>query len=788
MKANKSGECHERMLVMRSDFEKYISLDGDWELFYEENRKLPSGTEFGTLSSLKLSTFARVSAKVPGNFEIDLMRAGVIGDVFYGENPLAAQKRENLHLWYARTFEVEDTKKQRLVFEGLDTFADIYLNGVLIGSADNMLIAHAFSAESLTVGQNEVVVHIKPVFSESRKHPIGAGSFVHLRYNAESLAVRKAAHTFGWDIMPRILSGGIWRSVRLETVREERIEEIYLRTSALYATRAVMRLYYQTALSGDFAYEYTLKVEGVCKDSRFEKEIRLWNASGTEHIDIPCPYLWWTKDLGGQDLYAVTATLSHGGEVIDRVSFRTGVRIFELKRTSLAGENGEFCFYINREPLFVRGTNWVPMDALHSRDRERLPRALALLGDSGCNMVRFWGGNVYEDASVYEYCDENGIAVWQDFGMGCATYPMDDRTCESLEREAEAVVKKYRHHACLALWAGDNECDEAALFWRRQGVDPNRNILTRRIIPSVLARHDPERAYLPSSPYIDSVAYESGRADHTPEKHLWGPRDYFKSDFYTASDASFASETGYHGCPAPDSIAKFISPERMWPWQSNPEWQIHATCMELGEDAQYAFRLPLMAKQIKVLFAEEPQTLDRFARTSQASQAEAMKFFIERFRSGKWKRTGMIWWNLIDGWPQFSDAVVDYYYARKLAYDVIKRSQQTVCLMFREPTDGRLELVGANESLEDVTVSYRVTDLKTGVTVCAGSTLLAKNGAQTVAFTDHLTDGMHFYVMEWMSKKHSGKNYYVSAEAPYSFDEYEAFMKESGMWKADFLA
>ncbi len=772
---------------MRSDFEKYISLDGDWELFYEENKKLPRGAEYGTVGTLRLSTFARVDANIPGNFEIDLMRAGVIGDIFYAENPLEAQKRENLHLWYARTFEIADTKKQTLVFEGLDTFADIYLNGILIGSADNMLIAHEFPAKSLTVGQNEIVVHIKPVFSESRKHPVGAGSFVHLRYNAESLAVRKAAHTFGWDIMPRILSGGIWRSVRLETVREERIEEIYLRTSALYQTKAVMRLYYQTALTGDFAYEYTLRVEGVCKDSRFEKEIRLWNASGTEHIDIPSPYLWWTKDLGEQDLYAVTATLLRGDEIIDRVSFRTGVRIFELKRTSLADENGEFCFYINREPLFVRGTNWVPMDALHSRDKERLGRAMALLGDSGCNMVRFWGGNVYEDESVYEYCDENGIAVWQDFAMGCATYPMDAHMCRNLEKEVTAVVKKYRHHACLALWAGDNECDEAALFWRRCGVDPNRNILTRKVIPSVLARHDPERVYIPSSPYIDSVAYESGRADHTPEKHLWGPRDYFKSEFYTTSDASFASETGYHGCPAPDSMAKFLSPERMWPWQSNPEWQLHATCMELGEDAQYAFRIPLMANQIKVLFGEEPQSLDRFARTSQASQAEAMKFFVERFRSGKWKRTGIIWWNLLDGWPQFSDAVTDYYYAKKLAYYVIKRSQQPICLMFREPRDGKLELVGANEYREDVRISYRVRDLKTGAIACAGTALLEKNSAQTVDFTDHLADGMHFYVMEWESGKHSGRNYYVSAEAPYSFDEYNGFMHESGMWEADFL-
>ena len=770
-----------------SDFEKTISLDGDWELFYAENKELPSDVSYRTIAALRLSTFSHVPAKVPGNFELDLMRAGIIEDVFFGENPLLAQKRENLHLWYARTFEADTKKKQKLVFEGLDTYADIYLNGIPLGSTDNMFIAHEFPADNILCEANELVIHIKPVFTESRKHPIGAGSFVHLRYNAESLSVRKAAHTFGWDIMPRILSGGIWRSVKLTEVREEYLEEIYLRTAAIKKTKAVMRLYYQAALKGDFAHEYALKIEGTCKDSRFEKTIRLWNASGTDHFDVESPYLWWTKDLGEPNLYAVSATLVHGEEIIDRVTFRTGIRIFDLKRTSLADENGEFCFYLNREPLFVRGTNWVPIDALHSRDKERLPRALALLLDSGCNMVRFWGGNVYEDESAYDYCDENGIAVWQDFAMGCATYPQDDRMCEALSREVTAVVKKYRQYTCIALWAGDNECDEASVFWRPRGVDPNRNILTRRIIPSVLNQHDPERAYIPSSPYIDVHAYESGNAGNTPEKHLWGPRDYFKSDFYTTSPASFASETGYHGCPSPESMHKFLSPERVWPWQNNPEWQLHATCMELGEDAQYAFRLPLMAKQIKVLFDEEPTELDRFAKTSQASQAEAMKFFVERFRSGKWTRTGIIWWNLIDGWPQFSDAVVDYYYARKLAYSVIKRSQQPVCLMFREPADGKLALVGANEHLEDITVSYRVTDLKTGSVAAQGTAFLPKNSASTIAFTDHRTDGMHFYVMEWYYGDRSGKNYYVSAEAPYSFDEYYAYMQKSGMWQADGL-
>ena len=765
---------------MRSSFEKKISLDGEWLLFYEENRLVKKDTQWNTISALKASGFRAVGAKVPGNFEIDFERAGVIEDVFFGLNPLDAQKRENYHFWYARTFSWTEAKAFDLLFEGIDTFANVYLNGTHIGSTDNMLISHTLPATSWKQGENELVVHIKPVFLESRKHPIGAGVITHQKYNAESLSVRKAAHMFGWDIMPRILSGGIWRSVFLVEKREERIAEIYLRAVKVSEGRADLRLYYETALTGDLAHEYVLKTVGVCKDHRFERETRLWNASGVENFHIEAPYLWWTRDMGEQNLYDVTAVLYHGDTLIDRMDFRFGIRKFTLERTSLSGESGEFCFYLNGEKLFVRGTNWVPLDALHSRDAERLPRALALLSESGCNMVRFWGGNVYEDERMYDYCDENGIAIWQDFAMGCATYPNDDALCEAIKKEVTAVVKKYRHHASLAAWAGDNECDEAAVSWTPSGVDPNRNRLTRKVIPYVLDAHDPDRIYIPSSPYIDQMAYDSGRPGETPEKHLWGPRDYFKSDFYKRSPASFASETGYHGCPAPESIRKFIPEDKLFPWQGNDFWQVHATCMELGENARYAFRTALMANQIKVLFGEEPQTLERFAKMSQASQAEAMKYFVERFRSGKWKRTGIIWWNLLDGWPQFSDAVVDYYYTKKQAFYAIKRSQQPICLMFREPEDGKLMLVGANEHLHDVPITYTVTDLAEARVVASAEATLLCNAATELTSVKARADRMHFYVIEWQAGEVRGKNYYVNAPVPYSFDEYERYLTASG--------
>jgi beta-mannosidase len=248
------------------------------------------------------------------------------------------------------------------------------------------------------------------------------------------------------------------------------------------------------------------------------------------------------------------------GVLCDEKDIRFGVRSVELIRTSTTDENGngEFLFKINGKKIFCLGTNWVPLDAFHSRDLERLAPALEMIDDIGCNMIRCWGGNVYENDAFYEYCDEHGIMIWQDFGMGCGVYPQDACFAEKLRVEAVAVIKRLRQHASLILWAGDNEVDvfSASDGFRR---NPNHNILTRQILPQALRENDLVRPYLPSSPYVDEEAFQTRKP--TSEEHLWGPRDYFKGNYYGTSKCHFASETGYHGCPSPKSLEKFISKE-----------------------------------------------------------------------------------------------------------------------------------------------------------------------------------------------------------------------------------
>lgn len=762
-------------------------LNKNWRLYIAENQNCRAFADnIFNEKALKEYGIKPISASVPGNFELDMQKAGLIDDPFYADNPLKIQKLENRHLWYAVDFEYTGNFPERayLKFDGIDTFSDIFLNGGIIGSTDNMLISYELPAVGIKKGSNELLVHIKPTVTEARKFDFDMDVLTYHKYNAASLSVRKAAHSFGWDIMPRFVSGGIWRSCFLIEKKADYIEDIYLSTVKLDGDRAFIAGRYSTVIDGDYSTEYSLSISGICGGRNFCVYLdKLWHNKGVLTFSAESPALWWIRDMGEQNLYRVTATLFHGKEIADIKEFNFGIRTVTIEKsdTTDSSGSGEFCFYVNGEKAYIRGTNWVPLDAFHSRDGERLQRALDLLLDVNCNAVRCWGGNVYEDNEFFDFCDKNGILVWQDFAMGCATYPQNDEFLDKIRKEAEFIVKKLRQHPSLAIWAGDNECDEAAAFWLDIKRDPNKNRITREVIPKVIERLDPYREYLPSSPYVSERAWLADNRNGLPENHLWGPRDYYKGEFYTSAAAHFASETGYHGCPSVDSLKRFISPEKLWPWQGNDEWRIHSTCMETDSEGPYDYRIALMAGQVKTLFGRDFDDIETFSLASQLSQAEAVKFFIERFRSQKWRRTGLMWWNLIDGWPQISDAVVDYYYNKKIAYDFIRRSQEPVALMIREPENGFLGLTAANEFLRDMKIRYKVTDLGEHSVVCEAESVITANKACELGKIPYDSESNRFYLLEWEYNGVKCKNHYISGAAPYDFERYTAWLREAGI-------
>ncbi|MBQ0111378.1 MAG: hypothetical protein KBS41_05595 [Oscillospiraceae bacterium] len=597
--------------------------------------------------------------------------------------------------------------------------------------------------------------------------------------------------------MPRAISGGLWRNVSLIVKNPERFEGCYMYTRRLSLDEnyAECAMFYNIKIDGDFARDYEVEVEGECNGHKFYKKDKVWSFSDNCFIYVKDAQFWWPRNAGEPNLYNVTAKLLKNGKELDRKEFTLGIRSVELfysKCVNEAGE-GDFHFEINGKKIFMMGTNWVPMDPFHSRDKQRLPKALEMADDVGCNMMRCWGGNVYEDDDFYDFCDRHGIMIWQDFGMACGVYGVDDRFLGLIYDEAVAVIKRLRQHPCLALWSGDNECDsQNEPFYMAYHREPNENESTRRVIKKALRQHDFTRPYIPSSPYLIDVNMYDYRGENRvvpPEEHTWGPRDYFKSESYTKLLCYFASECGYHGCPSPQTLKKIIRPDQLWPifeegGKAKTDWQLHATCCEDEDGVQNTYRLPLMSSHVDTMFGGA-DNIEDFARRSQCSQAEAFKYFIERFRLEKWRRTGILWWNLVDGWPQISDAVVDYYYSKKLAYHFIKRSQNPVCVMVAEPQDGKYKIFAVNDLPQDKQVTVKITDLKNGKLLCESTFTAPADKSINFAELDEVND-LTMFKIEY---SYDGKNYlnhYTTKTRDIKAEEYLDLLDKCGIAEFDF--
>lgn len=759
------------------------SLDGDWELTH-----FPEGSAaVAHPDDLPRAAAETVAARVPGNVELDLQRAGRLPDLFQGDNVHQLRPLEFHEWWYRRSFEgprLAPGQRAELVFGGLDCFATVWLNGEDVGRAENMLIEHRFDVTGLLRqgAENDLVVRLGSAVNAARKH-VPDPTEGHLPTNWELLAVRKAAHSGGWDIAPRILSAGIWRSVAVEVREPTEIISLYYATRRASEASATVSVNYHFRTDALDLEGFSLRFTGVCGESRFSTEAPARFVSGQCSLDVRNPRLWWPKGYGAPDLYTVTCELLHHGKPVAERVDRVGVRTIQLRRTETTGEGGgDFRFEVNGTPILVKGANWVPADAFHSRDAERYEACLSLFDDLGCNMVRCWGGGVYEDHAFFDYCDAHGMMVWQDFAFACARYPQDPEFLEVIRREAESVVRKLRNHPSLVVWCGDNECDDA---WLWGGHDPDHNRLTREVLPHVVHRCDPWRPFVPSSPYHAPEKVRRGDARLLPEQHLWGPRDYFKSRFYTESTAHFVGEIGYHGCPNVSSLRRFLDEEHLWPWHENSQWITHCTDSTPGGGA-YKYRVQLMADQIRELFGVDPRNVEEFALASQISQAEAKKFFVEMVRLRKWRRTGVLWWNVIDCWPQFSDAIVDYHFGRKLAYHYLRRVQEPVCLMVDEPESWHVRVVAGNDSRAAAAGPYRVWDADSGDTLLEGEFRTGANANQELGRI-RVSHGEHrLFLMEWVIDGRKLGNHYLLGKPPVPFERYREWLKAIAALPAGF--
>jgi beta-mannosidase len=785
-----------------------MSLNGTWSLTYgacpDAPRNLPQ--------TAPPASWPTIQATVPGNVELDLVAAGRIEPLERGSRVYEALDLESHQWWFRRSFHADAARpgeKAELVFDGLDCLATVWLNGTLVGKPANMLIPHRFDVTALLKAreENEILVRIDPAVPAGLAAPRSAWE-VSFDGHWESLPIRKAPHMYGWDIMPRVVSAGMWRGVRIEWTPPVQFASVY------WFTRAV------DVEKGTAVVEVNWEIAGAAaeqKGRRVEVELRrngrtVFSAhsdalsAGRQECALDRAELWWPRGYGEQPLYEATVTLrGSGGEIVDWRVTQLGIRTIELKYSDIVTKEkpGAFGFAVNGVAVFVKGVDWSPMDALHSRDPEHLEQVFPMLAELNCNMVRCWGGNVYESDRFFDLCDEAGVMVWQDFAMACAEYPQDEAFLKAIAAEVEAVVPRLRNHPSMALWSGNNEVDDALVShsMAKEPVDPNRDRISREVIPAALQRLDPHRSYLPSSPYHSPAVFAAGNGgDLMPEVHLWGPRGYFKAPFYTESPAHFVSEIGYHGCPSRSSLKKMFDAESVYPWTQdaaaeaaqagahdamagrtwNDEWLTKSVRFR-PDDRSTRGRNNLMLKQIKAFFGTAPEDLDEFILASQITQAEAMKFFVDFWRQQKGPRQGIIWWNLRDGWPILSDAVVDYYNNRKLAFQYIQHAQRNVQAICCEAVDGQHAVVVVNDTLR--AVEGRVEIRKAGST----AKLLEKafrveaNGKARVGALAHPAED-ELWLLDW-SVEGAGAHgsHYLAVTAPIKLAQYKEWMKELGV-------
>lgn len=752
--------------------ERVISLNGIYDLyFYDANLYSVAKPD-----ALDHKCVTKIRSVVPSNVEFALCESGFLPkDLNFGKNVFETRKFEQYDFWYATNFSINEKDLKgniRLDFYGVDTVAEYFINGEKIGESKNMFVKHSFAVNKyLRVGKNRL--HVKLAsdikYLETKEFPPYLSA---LPTNYESLWLRKAPHVFGWDIFPRCLSRGIWREIKLVIEPEIDIENIYLAMAEYNPEQKFVNVFFKYDLklpSIDY-YKYNIKLKGICGNSQINYSKQIYFKSGYALITLTDYKLWYPRGYGKQNLYDVEVSICNGDSILVVKRLRFGLREVNIVKKRKDGRDG-FLVQINRVPIMIKGVNWSGADFLHARDKEKNPKLLESIDELNANCVRCWGGSVYEDDDFYSFCDEHGILIWQDFSMACAQYPMEEEFTRELGREVREVCKALKNHPSLLLYCGDNECD---IFLANKNVHGIKNKLTRELLPEMVFREDPYAEFLYTSPYWSEKYWKNRDFIKAPELHLWGVRDYFKSDFYRNPDTQFISEIGYAGCNTKSTLKKYISKNKLWPLENNDEWMVHSTVSEDDVfNTEYSYRIPLLVKTVKSIFGELKGGLDEFITASQIVQAEGVKFFAEFSRQRKWDRSGIIIWNLNDGWAEVSEALIDYYGEKKLAYYVLKNSYRDVQLIIEEVKGWYSSVTILNDGNEDYLVDYEVKDIETEEIVMSGQAFSKANENLSVGL---MPVSAHEKKMYLLKCSYDGKivyNHYLQGLPPFDLGFYK---------------
>ncbi len=630
----------------------------------------------GTWKFRKLGDKEWLDASVPGTNFTDLLQNGIIDHPFYRNNEDKLQWIENEDWEYIRQFEVEKDAlldEVNIVFEGLDTFCEVYLNGEKILESNNMFIQHRVPCKHLLKpGKNEV--HL--IFRSPIRMVEGIQKKNGFQYPAEndktkdrlSVFVRKAPYHFGWDWGPKFVVSGIWQSSYLEVNAQTRINDVAVQQH--WVSDDLVNALFNVEL--EINPTESLMVEVSCANHP-ELETVKDGFNSQEPIIIPVknPVRWWPHRLGESHLYQFKVRVLAGDEVLDERSLKIGFRT--IKVVNEPDEFGEsFYFKVNGHPVFAKGANYIPSDSFLTETSDQKYRQLFEdTCNANMNMLRVWGGGIYEKDIFYELADEYGVMIWQDFMFSCTLYPANDEFLENVSKEAVFNIKRLRNHACLTLWCGNNEVEMGIAFW---GWKKNFNYsdklweqlqkdydkLFKDILPSLVKQHDSERFYFSSSPI---GFWENPEDDNKGDNHYWGVW-HGEEDFeeFRNRVPRFMSEYGFQSFPLLQSIRKFTTEK---------DWDISSEVMTTHQKHPRGNNL---IKKYMLKDFPEPNTFEQFLYQSQVLQGEGMKVGFEAHRAGRPFCMGTLYWQINDCWPVASWSSIDYYGKWKALHYQAKRS------------------------------------------------------------------------------------------------------------------